>query len=268
LDTRLIIGGRSYFESGSKTTIENSSGYPGEWFHTEVFGVENGLAFAFSGHTIAGLKATWERHDFYGVTAKANPQRRFGVGDNHDLVFIKPFFKIDRRDSNRYPAKGFYLYPEMESAHDILGAYTFVKGSFDGRAYVTPFYKTIMALRLQGGWSSDETPYFELFNISGIDGIRAGGYNNVVGNKSAMANFEVRRYLFRSPVFDAWFEGTLFADIGWTWDRGEDISFNEPAYAFGPALRLHIQEPIYMDGRLEYGFGKENELFVTVSPVF
>ncbi len=268
LDTNLHIGGRSYFESGYKTTIENNRGFPGEWFYTEVFGAENSLAYAFTGRTIAGLKATWERHDFYGVVSKASPQRRFGVGDNHDLVFIKPFIEIDRRDNDRYPTKGYYLYPELQSAHDILGAYTFTKGGLDGRLYLTPFDKTVLALRMQGGWCSDETPYFELFNISGIDGIRAGGYNNVVGNRSAQAHIEIRRYLFRSPIFDASFEGALFADVGWTWDRDEDLDFGEPAYAFGPALRLHIRHPAYMDGRLEYGIGKENELFLTVSPVF
>ncbi|MCP4230570.1 MAG: BamA/TamA family outer membrane protein [bacterium] len=268
LDTCLRINGRSFLESGRKTTIENERGYPGEWFYTEVFGAENGLAYAFTGRTVAGIRATWERHDFYDVVAKADPQGRFGVGDNHDLVFIKPFIEIDRRDSDRYPTEGFYVYPILQYAHDILGSYKFFKGYIDGRLYINPFDRTVLATRLRGGWCSDETPYFELFNIGGIDGIRAGGYNNIVGNTEAIADIELRQYLFRSPIFDAWFEGVIFADVGWTWDRGEKVDFGQPAYAFGPGLRLHFRKPIYMDGRLEYGIGEEDVVYLTVSPVF
>jgi outer membrane protein assembly factor BamA len=268
LDTRFHVNGRSFLESGYKTTIENDRGYPGEWFNTEVFGVESGLAYTITGRTVVGLKATWERHDFYGVVAKADPQSRFGVGDNHDLVFLKPFMEIDRRDSDRYPTAGFYVFPLLQYAHDILGSYKFLKAYIDGRFYFNPFDSTVVATRLRGGWCSDETPYFELFDIGGLDGIRAGGYNNVVGNTKAIADIEVRQYLFRSPIFDAWFEGVLFADVGWTWDIDERVDFDEPAYAFGPGLRLHFRKPIYMDGRLEYGIGAEDVVHLTVSPVF
>ncbi len=67
----------------------------------------------------------------------------------------------------------------------------------------------------------------------------------------ALYSVEVRRRLGRTPLVDGWLEGVWFMDAGRTWDPREPTRLADFDYAFGPALRLHMKSPLYLDWRGE-----------------
>ncbi|MEW6042183.1 MAG: hypothetical protein AB1633_11750, partial [Elusimicrobiota bacterium] len=129
---------------------------------------------------------------------------------------------------------------------------------FDGTRYFKLMKGHTIAARFFVGSSSGDIPYYYLFDIKGIKGLKAPGYSNYAGEKVILLDLEYRFWLFDIPIlFGEWAEGVIFADAGRTWDQGEKIDLKNVDYALGPGLRFHFPMPVFVDMRIEYGFGKK-----------
>jgi len=263
-----VFDGRVFYENDDRIEVENYAGVPGEYFGVEAVGVAGGVGYNFNSTDSFGAELVWERRNFYDESIKADPFGRLGVGGTTNLVSIKPYLEFNRRDVERTPTSGIYAKISMELADESLGVYTYRKATCDVRFYVTPGGFSTVALRGVGGYSTGSTPYFKRFGIEGLETLRAVDYNNVVGNRMLVGSFEIRRDLFRLPVFDAWFTGAAFFDVGRTWDPGEPVELKDMAYGYGPALRLHLREPFVLDARAEATFSKEFRGYLSASHGF
>lgn len=268
LGSDFVFGGRVFYENDDRIDVENYAAVPGEYFGVEAVGAAGGVGYNFNSTDSFGAELVWERRNFYDESIKTDPFGRLGVGGTTNLVSIKPYLEFNRRDMERTPTSGIYAKISSEFADKSLGDYTYRKAECDVRFYVTPGGFSTFALRGVGGYSTDSTPYFKRFGIEGLEMLRAVDYNNVVGNRMLVGSFEIRRDLFRLPVFDAWFVGAAFFDAGRTWDPGEPVELKELAYGYGPALRVHVREPFVLDARAEATFSKEFKGYLSASHGF
>lgn len=263
-----VFGGNVFYENDDRIEIENYGGVPGEYFGVETVGVTGGVGYNFNSTDSFGAGLLWERRNFYDESIKSDPFERLGIDDTTNLVTLRPYLEFNRRDVERTPTSGIYTRVSAEIADKALGVYTYRKVECDVRYYVTPRGVSTLAFRGVGGYSTDSTPYFKRFGIEGLEMLRAVDYNNVVGSRMLVGSFEVRRDLFRIPIFNAWFEGAAFFDVGRTWDPGEPVELKGMAYGYGPALRLHVREPFVLDARAEATFSKSFNGYLSASHGF
>jgi len=185
------------------------------------------------------------------------------------------------RDFDMDPADGWYRSVSLElgnadvtqkffdpatetlSSEPLSGPYR--KLQFDIRRYwskggrkVTPTDKrTTFAVRLLGGLSNGDLPFFEQFFVGGSETLRGYREDRFWGDKMLVANIEYRR-----PVTQG-LTGVLFADYGDAWGSNTlyDISDDLPQHnSFEPSLGvgvgLRVNTPIG-NLRFDYGIGDD-----------
>ncbi len=264
----LVSAASFFYENGRLSSVENDRGFAGEWFYNDAAGVEGSLGYIATLRATVGLALLGEYINYYGGRFKGDPFGRFGVADVSRLAALRPYAEWDGRDDDLYPTRGAYVRVEGELANRRIGDYSYGRGEYDLRGYVSPFGKVVFAGRLRGGAATDGTPYIRRLSIHGIDGLRTVNSNRTVGTRAFLASGEIRRNLFPSPIFDAWFEGVVFADAGRTWDPGQPFRFEDFDYAFGPALRLHMRGPAYFDWRAELNVHGDLAFYASAHPGF
>jgi outer membrane protein assembly factor BamA len=251
LGSRFTVGASGFFENGRETKIESDAGYTGEWFSHEAGGGEGVLGYVVTQRFQAGSAFLGEYIDYYDGRFKEDPWGRFGVESAADLFAARPYAEWDGRDDDVYPTGGVYARIVGELSSPAVGDYDYAGAEGDVRAYVSPWRAFVLATRVKGGAMSDATPYIRRISIRGADGLRNPESNRTIGTRALLFTAEVRRRLFRSPVFDAWFEGVAFVDAGRTWDPGQPFALENISYAVGPGIRVHMRRPFFFDWRAE-----------------
>ncbi len=267
-DLPFAVGGSGFFENGHKTEIESDRGYGGEWFYHEAVGGDASLAYIITLRSQVGMAVLGEHINYYDGHFKKDPAGRFGVVPEADLVAARPFAEWDRRDSDLYPTRGTFFRIQSELSSPAVSDYDYAGFEGDVRGYVSPWRLFVLAGRVRGGSTSDATPYIRRISIRGADGLRYAASNRVVGTGAFLVTAEIRRRLFRSPIFDGWFEGVAFVDAGRTWDPGEPVRFENFNYAFGPGIRVHMRRPVYFDWRAELNVNDELAFYATARRAF
>lgn len=267
-DLPLAAGAAALYESGHQTKIESDAGYAGEWFYHEAMGSEGSLGYIITHRSSIGLAALAEYINYYGGRFKEDPWGRFGVKAEAALVAARPYAEWDGRDDDVYPTKGIYAKIQSELSSPAVGDYDYAGFEGDVRGYVSPWLEFVLAARVRGGSMSDTTPYVRRISIRGADGLRYAASSRTMGTKAFLVTTEIRRRLFRSPIFDAWFEGVAFVDAGRTWDPGQPVSFDDFDYALGPGIRVHMRSPFYFDWRAELNLYDELAFYATAHRAF
>lgn len=250
-DQPLEVGASAFYENGHETIIENEMGYAGEWFHHEAAGGESYLGYLINLRTRFGLGVSGEYFNYYDWRFKIDPPGRFGVQPEAHLVALRPYAEWDNRDDDLYPRRGFYLAGHGELSADALSDYEYRGVEGELRGYVSPGADFVFAGRIRAGAQSEMTPYVRRLSIRGADGLRNASSYRTIGTRALLLTGELRRPLFPSPIFSAWFEGVFFVDAGRAWDPGEAVKLEAFDYAFGPGLRVHMRSPFYFDWRAE-----------------
>ncbi len=262
-DLPLEFSAAPFYENGHLTSVENDRGEAGEWFYSEALGAEAAAGYIVTLRSTAGLGFLAERLTYYNRVFKADAWKRFGVAPRAALGALRPYARWDGRDSDLYPTKGLYVGVEAEISPRGVGDYAYEAVQGDVRAYVPPGGGFVLATRARLGTSSASTPYSRRFSIHGGEGLRTVNSYKTVGTRMTLFTAEVRRRLFPSPVFDAWFEGVWFVDAGRTWDPGQPYRWEGFDYATGPSLRLHMKSPLYFDWRADLNLKGDVALYAT-----
>jgi outer membrane protein assembly factor BamA len=267
-DAPLVTAASAFFENGHLIRIEDDGGYYSEWFSHETAGAEASLGYLINLRTTVGLAALGEYVNYYDPRSKTDPDGRFGIRPEARLIAARPFFEWDQRDNDLYPTRGFFLGLKGELSPPAVSDYDYEGFEGEVRGYVSPWGRFVLAERVRGGIMSDHTPYIRRISIRGADGLRNVASSRTIGTKAFVATTEVRRRLFRSPLFDAWFEGVLFCDAGRAWDPGQPVEFGDFDYAFGPGIRLHMRSPLYFDWRAELNVNDGLAFYATARRAF
>ncbi len=104
------------------------------------------------------------------------------------------------------------------------------------------------AIKLDYGITTDQTPYYQLFNINHLQGVR-GVFNLAPNSQKLLLKSEIAY-----PVFYG-IEGVAFLDIGntWNWDAG--FAMDTTGIGYGLGLRYRAGMPINTTFRLEAAMG-------------
>jgi outer membrane protein assembly factor BamA len=266
--SRFAVGAGGFFESGHETKIESDEGLTGEWFSHEAAGGEGLISYVITHRFDAGVGVLGEYINYYDGRFKEDPWGRFGVEPEATLVAARPFIEWDGRDDDVFPTRGLYAKFEGELSSPAAGDYDYEGVQGDVRGYVYPWREFVWATRVKGGAMSDATPYIRRISIRGSGGLRNPHSNVTIGTRAVLFTGEVRRRLFRSPIFDAWFEGVAFVDAGRAWDPGQRVAFERFSYAFGPAIRVHMRRPVYFDWRAELNLYDKLAFYATAQRSF
>jgi outer membrane protein assembly factor BamA len=249
--SRFAVGAAGFYEGGHQINIESDEGLTGEWFSYEAAGGDGSLSYVITHNLQIGSAFLGQFNNYYDGRFKEDPWGRFGVREEATLAAAKPFVEWDGRDDDVFPTRGLYANFEGELASPAVGDYAYQGIEGDVRGYVYPWREFVWAMRVKGGAMSDATPYIRRLSIRGADGLRNPDSNITIGTRAVVVTGEFRRRLFRSPIFDAWFEGVAFVDAGRAWDPGQPVGFEHLSYACGPGIRVHMRKPFYFDWRAE-----------------
>jgi len=267
-DAPLVAGASAFYENGHLTRIEDDGGYYSERFSHEAAGMEASLGYIVNFRATVGLAALGEYINYYDTRFKIDPDGRFGVRPEARLFAARPYVEWDGRDNDLYPTRGFFVGLRGELSPPAVSDYDYAGFEGEVRGYVSPWGRFVLAERIRGGVTADATPYIRRISIRGADGLRNVASNRTIGTRAFVATTEVRRRLFRSPLFDAWFEGVVFFDAGRAWDPGQPVEFGDFDYAFGPGLRLHMRSPVYFDWRAELNVNGGLAFYATARRAF
>lgn len=266
--SRFVVGASAFYENGHQILIESDDGYTGEWFSDEAAGGEGLLGYLITQRSSAGVALRGEYFNYYDGRFKEDPWGRFGVMPEATLFAARPYAEWDGRDNDFYPTKGFFASIRGELTPPGLGDYDYAGAEGELRGYVSPWRELVLAGRAKGGAMSDATPYVRRISIRGADGLRNAASNRTIGNRALLFTGEVRGRLFRSPIFDAWFEGVAFFDAGRTWDPGQPFALEGFEYAMGPGIRVHMRRPFFFDWRAELNLYGELAFYATAHRPF
>jgi len=267
-DQDLEASAAPFFENRHLTSIENDRGEVGEWFYHDAVGGEGGLGYIITRRSASGLNLLVEHVDYFDDRFKADPWGRFGVAPHANLFALRPYARWDNRDDELYPTRGFFVEARGELAPAGVGDYEYKGIEGDLRGYVSPGLAFVVASRILAGTMTETTPYIRRIDIHGSEGLRTINSYRTVGTRAFLATVELRRKLFRSPIFDAWFEGVAFLDAGRTWDPGQPFRFEYFDYAFGPGVRLHMRSPFYFDWRGELNVHGDLAIYASARRAF
>ena len=140
----------------------------------------------------------------------------------------------------------------------------FRKGTIDIRRYFSPLgrktslqdRRNTIAVRLMGGVSSGQIPFFEQFFVGGGETLRGYREDRFWGNKMLLLSIE-----YRKPIAQA-IAGVVFVDYGGAWDGNPEFFIGELPQQesfrgnFGYGVGMRVTTPIGHI-RLDYGIGSE-----------
>jgi outer membrane protein assembly factor BamA len=271
-----IIGGGVYHFAAdmfNEYIVEETPNFGEGKFRVDKLAGE--LFLTYRGVPCLRIKNTFlgERLFFTSLSPTLKPEA-LGIEGPKIILKLQPQINWDKRNREWSPTKGFYLKISGEISKQFWGStLDFEKYLLEFRSYLPLFRKGILASRLQLGKASFSTPYYYLFNIGKfnlrnemrkIDGLRAPGYKNYVGHTMFLTNFEYRllgKEILLAPIFKILPGVVFFFDLGKTWDENERANLTNLDFAYGFGLRFYILNPVWVNIRLEYGFGRQGNAF-------
>lgn len=137
-----------------------------------------------------------------------------------DSTVFKHFGPIDGR---RYDVSVMYA-PDLKNSGTLTSDY-----SLDFRQYYQVSSRSLLAMRIFGGWSDGNFPNF--YYIGGLNTLRGYDFLSIVGNRAFYGNFEYRFPLIdvvSGPfIFLRNVRGSVFFDVGGAFFDGQSFVFSQ-----------------------------------------
>ena len=160
---------------------------------------------------------------------------------------------IDTRDSVHNPTEGKrYLLSSEFAGHGLGGDFSFNKYNAEARQYFKVGHAQTIAVRLNGGYANGTMPLSQRFALGGSDNLRGYKDDQFRGYKMLSATAEYRFPLAKK------FDGVLFSDTGYAWDKGESVDFADFKTSVGVGVR--VGTPLGAV-RLDYAKGEQESRF-------
>ncbi len=164
--------------------------------------------------------------------------------------------RTDTRDNVFNPGTGRLDSLSLELNGMFLGGdYDFEKMSFDLRRFRKVTKKQTIAVRMLMGYSWDDIPAFEYFDLGGVNSIRGYDEDEYSGTKMILYNAEYRFTLSGN------LSAAIFADAGDAWGKGETLELSPMKYqkSIGAGIRLKIPQFGIGPVRLDYAYALSAE---------
>lgn len=147
--------------------------------------------------------------------------------DGSQLLLFGFGLRNDSRSNQFRPKNGFYFEAAAEVASEAFASSNDViifKSKFS-TYYTFQFIREItFANQVQFYKSEGETPYWKQASVGGSETLRGYPFRRFLDQNSLVMNTELRTWLFKVPVLESEFGGTLFMDIGRTFPNGTSLS--------------------------------------------
>lgn len=145
---------------------------------------------------------------------------------------------IDSRDSKVMPTRGFYLNASggvYQGLNETSPNFQKLQGSLSLYFRFRIPLETVLAVRVGGGASSVDAPYFHAQYLGGTTNLRGFRKQRFAGNSAFYQNTELRIQLaeFSSILFPAHFGIVGINDIGRVWVEGEESDVLHWGYGGG-----------------------------------
>lgn len=191
-------------------------------------------------------------------------QQTMGILENRSAGYFSLGVQVESeyRDHIFYPKKGHYFYGEYVRRIEVSNHHFYDKFLLDGRIYMNILPTTSIMMRVFGGYISDQAPYSDLFMLNDIRKFRYSNSALYHGYKFTIGTVEIRKKVFRFPMLlNSWIEIAGFLDGGDVTNRSKPLALKQMKFCFGPAFRIHLPAPIYVDLAFEYAFNQESNVF-------
>ena len=164
-------------------------------------------------------------------------------GTTHSIVLARA---LDTRDNIYNPSRGNYAQLSGEFAGLMGGDFDFNKFILEGRTYYPVGMNKVIAFRGVVGYATGTMPLGQRFSLGGDSYLRGYKDDRFYGYKMVAGTAE-----YRFPITKN-FQGVVFSDVGYAWDKGENINFGDVEYGYGFGVRINSPlGPI----RLDYAHG-------------
>ncbi len=119
-----------------------------------------------------------------------------------------------------------------------------------------------MMMRLHAGYISNDAPYSDLFILNDIRKFRYSTDAKLQGYRFVVGTIELRKKIFRLPLLlHSWTEIAWYFEGGNVINRTQVFSSTALKFCYGPAFRIHIPAPVYVDLAFEYSLTKDGNVF-------
>lgn len=145
---------------------------------------------------------------------------------------------LDTRDSKVMPTRGFHLNlsgGHYEGLNETSTSFQKVQGSMSLYFRFRIPLETVLAVRVGGGRTSTDAPYFHQQYLGGTTNLRGFRKQRFAGNRSFYQNTELRIQIadFKSILFPAHFGVVGINDFGRVWVEGENSDVMHWGYGGG-----------------------------------
>ncbi len=182
-----------------------------------------------------------EEPQYYEVDPANRIPENFGK--THSVVLAR---SVDMRDNVFNPSRGCYYSLSGEFAGWMGGDFTFDKYIAEARQYHPVGLNKVIAFRAVAGYANGTMPVSQRFALGGSDTLRGYKDDRFRGYKMLSGTAE-----YRFPVSKN-FQGVVFTDVGYAWDKGENVNLGDMEYGYGVGLRINSPlGPI----RVDYAYG-------------
>lgn len=164
-------------------------------------------------------------------------------GKTNSIVLARA---VDTRDNIYNPSRGSYALISGEFAGFMGGDFDFNKYIIEAREYYPIGGNKVLAFRLMGGYATGTMPVSQRFALGGSETLRGYKDDRFRGYKMVLGTAEYRFPMAKN------FQGVLFTDAGYAWEKGVSVNFGDIQYGYGVGLRINSPlGPI----RVDYAYG-------------
>ncbi len=240
----------SYFGIGNDNDPKVSENYG-----NRLFRIQGSYFKAKNSTTFIGLSGNIQYNIIGNLVENGLLQTDNAIGINGGfLCELGPGFRLDTRNSNIYPDRGYFL--SFQSLFSFIGDFDFTNLVLDGRKFVSLWNKeNILAFQFSSSFIlGNNVPFYRLPRLGGSGGLRGISNSNLYLDRQMIyGQIEYRRPLF-------WRLGMVaFAGLGDVADRFSDFSLNNIKYAFGLGGRILVVKDRKLNLSLDLGMANGNQ---------
>lgn len=130
----------------------------------------------------------------------------------------------------------------------------FNKYNLNLNRYINLSHNQILLLSSKSGYIAGDASFYERFYVGGIDTVRGykeRGLTTTPGNKLLVLTTE-----YRLGLTD-FLQGILFADAGYSWEKGKKVNLDDMEYGIGTGLRVY--HPLIGGMNINFGYGLDKK---------
>ena len=166
----------------------------------------------------------------------------------YDQLTLSAGYKFTTRTGQSY--NGLTLDITGAATNIINENWKYAKGTISLRGYHKLFADVKGAIKLEYGRATYPTPYYKLFSLNGINGVRGAKTVITPGHEVALMKSELS-----CPIF-AGIEGIAFFDAGKTGDKDYSVWTEKLNIGYGIGLRYTAGMPVNTTFRLEWALSR------------